>query len=298
MCQSHSTLSTQHLRSKTALGCVGFKMEFMKIPADKLGAGAKIGICVYEGEEEVYRELAKCMIDAIESNNAAGRHTVMIVPVGPTGQYAFFVSMVNQNKVALDKCWFINMDEYLGEDDGYIDEFHPLSFRGFMKREVFRELHSPPPDEQLVFPDPMNPAATDELIEKLGGADLCIGGIGINGHVAFNEPIKDLPPCDFLGLSTRVLSIAPETLAVNAVSALGGAFELMPRRCVTVGMKQIAASRKVRLAAFRDWHRYAVRRAAYGEAGSDFPVSLLQGHPDAMLLITSNCARPPGQLVS
>ena len=116
------------------------------------------------------------------------------------------------------------------------------------------------------------------------------GGIGITGHLAFNEPDPELSAEEFAALDTRVLSIHPETRATNCIGDLGGALEDMPHRCVTIGMKEILGARKVRLGVFRDWHRAVVRRAAYGEVTAAFPATLLQNHPDAKIFVNSVAA--------
>ena len=90
-----------------------------------------------------------------------------------------------------------------------------------------------------------------------------------------------------------MLDIAPETRATNCVGDLGGALEDMPKRCVTIGMKQILGAKKLRLAVFRDWHRAVCRRAAYGEITSRFPVTLAQNHPDALLIVNGVAAQLP-----
>ena len=125
-----------------------------------------------------------------------------------------------------------------------------------------------------------------ELIEKLGGVDICFGGIGINGHVAFNEADPSLTNEEFLAQKTRVLEITKETRTANAIGDFNGALEDMPHYCVTIGINEISHAGKIRLGCFRNWHRAVVRRAAYGEATSDFPVSLLTSHPDINLKIT------------
>ncbi|MCD7749593.1 MAG: glucosamine-6-phosphate isomerase, partial [Oscillospiraceae bacterium] len=149
------------------------------------------------------------------------------------------------------------------------------------------------PPEQRIFPDPTPPGRLTALLEELGGADLCVGGIGITGHLAFNEPQPELTAEDFAALTTRVLDIAPETRATNAVGDLGGALEAMPRRAVTIGMKEILSAKKLRLAVFRDWHRAVCRRAAYGDVTSAFPATLAQTHPDAVLYVNATAAQMP-----
>ena len=128
-------------------------------------------------------------------------------------------------------------------------------------------------------------------IEELGGVDIAFGGIGITGHLAFNEPQPELTAEQFAQLPTRVLDIHPETRATNCVGDLGGALEDMPRKCVTIGMKEILGARKLRLGVFRDWHRAVCRRAAYGEVTAAFPATLAQNHPDALLYVNANAAQ-------
>ncbi len=77
---------------------------------------------------------------------------------------------------------------------------------------------------------------------------------------------------------------------MNSIGDLRGALEDMPSLCVTIGMKQILAAKKVRLGMFRDWHYSVIRRAAYGEVSASFPVTLLQRHPDAKMYMSERVA--------
>ena len=79
----------------------------------------------------------------------------------------------------------------------------------------------------------------------------------------------------------------------NAIGDRSGAIDAMPRWCVTIGMKDILAAKKVRLGVFRDWHRAVIRQAAYGPVSAAFPASLLQNHPDAMIYTNANAAQQP-----
>lgn len=269
-------------------------MFYDHIEAEDLGWGVRIPLAILPNAQAVYEALAREMLETILRGNAQGRPSVLIVPVGPTGQYAPFVHMVNEGRISLRDVWFINMDEYLNAEDVYIDEGSHLSFRGFMQQNVYSQIDPAlvMPTKQRVFPDPRAPEVTDEIVRN-PGVDLCIGGIGINGHLAFNEPQPELSAEEFANLDTRVLDIAPETRAINCVDPLGGSLKAMPGRCVTIGMRQILAARRVRLGAFRNWHRAVVRRAAYGEIGADFPVTLLQKHPDAQILMDTSVAQRP-----
>lgn len=270
-------------------------MDYFKLSAEELGQGAKLPILKLGDSGEVFYELALEMVNEIKGNNEQGRKTVFICPVGPVGQYPIFVRLVNREKISLKNCWFINMDEYLNDDLSYIDESDKLSFRGFMAREVYSKIESGllMPPEQRVFPDPDNISHIPELIKTLGGVDIAFGGIGINGHLAFNEPQDDMTPEQFAALQTRTLDISRETRAINAVGDLNGAIDAMPKKCVTIGICEILCAKKLRLACFRDWHRSVVRQSAYGEVSAHFPATLAQRHPDALLIVNQNAAQRP-----
>src|SRR5207247_1111490 len=105
-----------------------------------------------------------------------------------------------------------------------------------------------PPVEHRVFPDPYKPSAIQDLIDSRGGVDACFGGIGINGHIAFNEPPEQGQQVsieEFAALPTRVLSLSRETRTINSVT-VGGEISIIPQRAITIGMKEILASRRLR----------------------------------------------------
>lgn len=269
--------------------------EYYYYDREQLLSAPRLPLSVLADNEAVFYAIAAEMADEIRRKNALGERTVFICPVGPVGQYPYFVKMVNEQNISLKNVWFLNMDEYLTDEDEYIPREHKLSFHGFMDRTVYSkirpELVMPP--SQRVFPDPKDPQSIDRLIEELGGVDICFGGIGINGHLAFNEAQDELTAEQFCQLPTRVLTISRETRTANAIGDFNGALDDMPRRCVTIGMKQIFGARKVRLGIFRDWHRSVARHAAYGEVSAHFPVTLLQNHPDVLLRMTEFVANLP-----
>lgn len=267
-------------------------MEYYHLTREELGEGAKLPLCKMESSEAVFRRMAQEMCEELKAHNAAGRTTVFICPVGPVGQYPFFVEQVNRERISLKNVWFINMDEYLTDEGEWVPKEHLLSFRGFMDRTVYTQVDPAlvMPEAQRVFPDPHDPAAIERTLERLGGVDVCFGGIGINGHLAFNEAQPELTAEEFAALDTRVLAISPETRAANAIGDLNGALEDMPKKCITIGIRSILAARKVRLGVFRTWHRAVIRRAAYGEKTAAFPATLLQGHPDARVYVNDVAA--------
>lgn len=268
-------------------------LEFYAKESNCLNDG-KIKVKVLGDSGEVFYEIAQTMVSTIEKNNSNNEMTVFILPVGPVGQYPIFVRLVNEKQLDLSNCVFINMDEYLTDDKEWISKTDPLSFRGFMDRNLYSLI----PEERnvklenRVFPDPNNTTHILEVIKKYGKVDVTFGGIGINGHVAFNEA-EDVTAEEFSTRLTRVLAISAETRTANAIGDKGGAIDAMPKYAVTIGMKEILSANKLVLGVFRDWHRAVLRRAIYDEASGAFPVTLLQNHSDAVILANSNAARRP-----
>ena len=148
---------------------------------------------------------------------------------------------------------------------------------------------------ETTFVDPREPAAIGRLIAARGGVDACFGGIGINGHVAFNEP-PEPEECatldEFAARPTRILGLARETRTINAVT-VGGDIDVVPRRCITVGMKEILAARKLRFYCNRPWQSGVVRRALHGPVTPACPASLLRLHPDAVVSVAEYVAARP-----
>lgn len=269
-------------------------MDVNKIKKEDLGKGSNIKLNVCDAEVDMYWKVAIEVLETIEENNKKGEPTVMVVPYGPLGPYARLVYLVNKYRVSLKNCVFINMDEYLTDDKEYLDENDPLSFRGGMNRifysQIDEELNLLP--ENRIFPDPHNPGKPMEIIEKYGKLDMVFGGVGINGHYAFNEP-EDVSPEEFLSRPTRVLEISRETKTINCFMNCGGDLEAIPKYCITVGMKEMFMAKKVRMCMPRDWNAGALRKVLHGEITAKVPCSLFQNHPDAMLYAASVALESP-----
>ena len=258
------------------------------IPPAQLGEGSNIRLSVCEHEVDMYWKVAIEVLEVVAENNRKGEPTVMIVPYGPVGPYARIAELVTKYRISLKNCVFINMDEYLKEDGTYIDYDHPLSFRGGMDRMFYSlvddELNVLP--ENRIFPDPQNPGRVMEVIEQYGKLDMVFGGVGINGHYAFNEPPEPgetVTPEEFAARPTRALKIARETRTINAFMNTGANIEAIPADCVTVGMKEIMHAKKVRMCMPRDWNAAALRKILHGPMTASVPCSLFQNHPDAMI---------------
>lgn len=232
-------------------------------------------------EHDVYFDMALAMLEEIIAHNEKGEKTVMIVPVGPTDQYHWLADMVNRLNVSLKNVHFFNMDEYMISPAEAVGKDDPLSFYGRMKREFYDKVRPDlvMPESQRHFPAPGKEAEYDALIEHLGGVDACFGGLGINGHVAFNEPPEADAPMtadEFAALGTRVLPISRETKTINAYGYNRGDLQGMPQWCVTVGMKQILSSKKVYIALNRPWQNGPFKHALLDEQTASVPASLLR----------------------
>ncbi len=246
-------------------------------------------------EWDVYFDMALVMLDEVMKNNGAGKKTVMIVPVGPTQQYPIFAKLVNQLRVSLENVYFFNMDEYLLRPDTSVSYDDPISFHYRMENEFYNlvdeELNIP--KEQRFFPEPGKEAEYDKLIEELGGVDLCLGGLGINGHIAFNEPPEvgeNITAEEFAKLGTRVLPISRETKTINAYGYQRGDLRGMPEWCITVGMKQILASKRIYIALNRPWQHGIVKHVLFDEIQANIPASLLQTHNNVKFCASSEIA--------
>ena len=265
-------------------------------PAD-LGQGTPVKVRILSDMASIGLDLAEALKDEIVAANRAGRGATFIVPVGPVEQYPILARMLNEERIPCRNAVFIGMDEYLADGDAWVPESHPLSFRACLNR-TFYDLLDPalaPPPENRVFPDPRDVDAVPRLIAARGGVDACYGGIGITGHIAFNEPPEPGEAISldaFAALPTRLLSLTRETRTINSVT-VGGEIAIIPPRAITVGMKEILGARRLRLYCNRPWQSAVARRVLHGPITPACPASLIRRHPDAMLTVADYVAAPP-----
>lgn len=258
------------------------------IAPEDLGKGSSIKLDVSQAEVDIYWKVAIEVLETIRANNEKGEPTVMIVPYGPLGPYFRMSELINKYRISLKNCVFINMDEYLKSPDTYIDYDDPLCFRSGMDRifysQVDEELNVLP--ENRIFPEPGNEGRIWDIIQKYGKLDLVFGGVGINGHYAFNEPPEPgetVSNEEFLARPTRVLKISRETKTINAYMNCGADLEAIPDHCITVGMKEIYSAKRIIMIMPRDWNAGALRKILHGEITAHVPCSLFRTHPDASI---------------
>ena len=188
-----------------------------------------------------------------------------------------------------------NLDEYVGLPPG-----HPGSYRAYMERHLFAHVDLDARRTQLpdgaVAGDAVRDTTGDVAAEsalarecaryeaaigRAGGLDLTILGLGVNGHIAFNEPGSS-----FLS-RTRVVALAPATRRANAPYFPG---EHVPRRAITMGIGTILESRRIVLLAVGEAKREAVERLRAGVVDEDFPASALHQHDDVTVLLDQAAA--------
>ena len=262
---------------------------------EKLSGGSGLRVEIVEDDAAIAERFANEMIGVIEQNNLLGRPTAFILPVGPRGGYPVFVDRAKKKSLDLSRTTFFFMDEYLEESGRPIAEDDPLSFRGFVRAHLVEPLsgHLGFAPARVRFPDPEHPGRYATEMASAGGIDLALAGVGIDGHVAFNEPQPDMDAGAYAKLPTRIVDLTCETRVVNAVMEAGGAMELVPRRAVTVGMGEILSARRIVVFMNRPWQRAVVRKFLFGEVTARFPVSLLRGHPGLSVIITGDVSRRP-----
>ncbi|OPX11700.1 6-phosphogluconolactonase [Mycobacterium sp. AT1] len=278
--------------SKSAL------LTWCAIPAAELAThpARRIPFRMVEDSAEMGRLMAEEFVDAIVQAQQEERDLRVILPCGPMAWMAPFARIINSRSVSLHNLQVFHMDECLDWQGREISHQHPYSFRGTMEREFYgavdAELRPAVERRHWLTPDTCA-AMSAELIEH--PADLAYGGWGQDGHVAYNQarrnPFSELSVDDLRNSTARIQDNNVDTIIALSQRTLGGAYQFVPPMSVTLGMREILAARKVRL--FSDtgaWKQTALRVALFGLPTVEYPVTLLQDHPDAMLTATKATA--------
>jgi glucosamine-6-phosphate deaminase len=276
------------------------------IPADSLPRQSPVALTILADLPSFHRHFAQAIADEIAANNAAARPTRLILPVGPVGYFPLLAQICNERAISWRNVHAFFMDEYCDWQGRAVPVDHPLSFAGFAQRTLFAQLQADLalPADQLHFPDPRQIDRISEAIALVGGIDTCYGGVGIHGHIAFNEPPISrwytLTPAEFKASKTRLVQLAPETVVMNASRAAAGNFALLPPMAVTLGMADLLAANRIRLYCQGGvWQRTVLRIVLFGSPyttdGEDvnYPVTLLRNHPDLAVVTTLDTAQPP-----
>ena len=186
-----------------------------------------------------------------------------------------------------------NLDEYSLDGKSAVPHDHPLSYWKYMHENLFAKFDPPLGfrEENAHFPDPAMPDAYDPAIAAAGGLHLQLLGIGFNGHIAFNEPMREdeISEEAFATLPTRVLPLSKETIEQNTALTAGGDSSLVPRYAATMGMAPILAAKKcLLLACFKEQTAPLQAIIEKGRPTPFLPASYLWEHPDFHLVYTTD----------
>jgi glucosamine-6-phosphate deaminase len=271
----------------------------MRMTVEELRGQARIPFRLTPDIPSLMEDFAQSIVEEVRSRNARGEPTRLILPVGPVAQYRRVVEISNRERISWRNVYTFNMDEFLDWQGRPIPLSHPLSFEGFMRRELFGKLDAEIriPEDHCFFPHPFRIDEISETIERVGGVDCCYGGVGYHGHVAFNEPPLSrwyrLPVEELRNSLTRVVVLGDDSIVVQSIHSSGGNSAAIPPMAVTLGMKDILAARRIRLyLAAGERHRAIFRITVLGDVSVDFPSTLVQGHPDAEVITDEATARP------
>ena len=206
-----------------------------------------------------YKELSSTVANIVKRQIKKHPLSKLALPTGdtPLGMYD---ELVNR-KLDWSHVITFNLDVYL------MNINHPESYQSYMRKNLF--------DRTNIYPDhshfPFRPfSAFEDKISGSMGIDLCILGIGTNGHIAFNEP-----GTSFLS-RTRVVNLDEQTIEDN--SRFFGSIDDTPKQAITMGLGTIMESKKIVLMANGDHKLNILNVAMNGEVTEDVPASILQRH--------------------
>ena len=208
----------------------------------------------------------------------ADRPFVLGLPTGgtPVGMYQKLVEFYRLGKVSFQHVITFNMDEYVG-----LPEDHPESYHAYMSQHLFNHIDIPPGHVHILNGNAVNLAAEcdryEANIKAVGGIELFIGGVGIDGHIAFNEPGSSLKS------RTRIQPLTYNTRLANA-HFFDNNWEKVPATALTVGVGTIMDAREVMIVAKGHHKALAVVHAIEGGVNHMWTVSALQLHPRATIV--------------
>ncbi len=275
--------------------------EWCRIPAEELAGHPRrrVPFRLVRDGAEMGELMARELVAVIEGNNAQGRPTRAIVPCGPKGWYAPFARMVNERGVSLRRLYVFHMDECLDWQGQLLPRNHPMNFRTFMERHFYGGI-----GPQLAVPEGqrfwLTPATMDSVRQAIAEAplDVTLGGWGQDGHVAYNQarrhPFSHITLDEVANSTVRIQENNLDTIMALAQRELGAAYQFVPPMSVTLGVRECLSARRVRV--FSDtgaWKQTALRVALFSEPTPEYPMTLLQRHPDAIITATLETARHP-----
>jgi len=275
--------------------------RWCSIPADELAThpDLKIPFRMVRDSDDMGQLMAREFVDDIKQANASGKPYRAIVPCGPKCWYEPFTKLINTENVLLKHVSVFHMDECLDWEGKELPKNHPYNFRSFMEKYFYGGIDDrlAVPADQRFFPSPSN---IDYIKKRIGEApiDLTLGGWGQDGHVAYNQarrhPFSSISIEALRNSELRVQENNYDTIIALAHRTFGAAYQFVPPMSITLGMKECLSAKKVRL--FSDtgaWKQTALRVALFSEETVEYPMTLLQRHPDALITATRETATHP-----
>jgi len=275
--------------------------EWCKVPAEALPNHADLRVPYRQIADSAAmgKLMAQELGEVIEANNRSGRGTRAIIPCGPKCWYEPFAEYVNSRAISLKKFTVFHMDECLDWQGQLLPKNHPYNFQTFMETHFYGPIRA-----ELTVPERQRFWLTPATMEKTriaiaeGPIDITVGGWGQDGHVAYNQPsrqpfhhptVEDLRNC-----TIRIQNNNVDTLIALAQRSFGAAYQFVPPMSVTLGLRECLSAKKVRV--YSDtgsWKQTALRVALFSEPVAEYPMTLLQQHPDACITATLETARHP-----
>ncbi len=203
---------------------------------------------------------------------------VLGLPTGstPLGMYKRLSDMHKQDKLSFKNVITFNMDEYVG-----LPEDHPESYHSFMNSNLFRNVDIPAGNTHLLDGNAkdLNKECTryEEAIKNAGGVDLFIGGVGTDGHIAFNEPGSSLYS------RTRVMTLTRDTREANA-RFFNGNPAAVPSKALTVGVGTVMDAKEIMILVSGAGKARALRHGVEESLSHLWTISCVQLHPNAIIV--------------
>lgn len=246
-------------------------------------------IRIIENETDFLFSYILDLVNGIRKSLEEGRRYVIILPA-TNPYYALAAKMINEMNISCKHVWTFNMDEYADEDGNTAPRSWKGGFQHFMWRDFFNKIDPKlrMPEKQINFPDTKNVGHYTRMIEDLGGADVCYGGIGWCGHIAFFESHLGKPFVGnikgYLEQGSRIVELHPITVMQNVLfpdAGSSGDWSWCPPKAATIGPKDLKNSKVVKFwdsLRFGDavWQRFITRLAAHGPVTPLVPASILQ----------------------
>ncbi len=203
---------------------------------------------------------------------------VLGLPTGssPIGMYQGIVKAYKEGRVSFKHVLTFNMDEYVG-----LPEEHPESYHSFMFTNLFNHIDCPKENIHILNGNAADLAAEcahyEQMIEEAGGIDLFLGGIGPDGHIAFNEPGSSL--CS----RTRQKTLTTDTIIANS-RFFGNDIDKVPKTALTVGVGTVMAAKEVMILVNGHAKCRALQAAVEGAVNHMWTISALQMHPHGIIV--------------